>query len=48
MVKARSRGDKRARDGGEAPKSLIVVEVVTEWRRNDEGPSASLRAPRGG
>jgi hypothetical protein len=27
MTKARIRGYKRAREGGEAPKSLIVVEV---------------------
>jgi hypothetical protein len=35
MIKARSRGYKLAREGGEAPKSLIVVEVelrVAEWR----------------
>jgi hypothetical protein len=33
MIKAHSRGYKRARDGGEAPKSLIlvVVVVVTRW-----------------
>jgi hypothetical protein len=37
MIKARSRGYKRARVGGEAPKSLIVVEMelrVTEWSPN--------------
>jgi hypothetical protein len=28
MIKARSRGYKRAREGGEAPKSLIAMEVV--------------------
>jgi hypothetical protein len=34
MIKAQSRGYKRAREGEEAPKSLIVVEVelrVTLW-----------------
>jgi hypothetical protein len=34
MIKARSRGYKRTREGGEAPKSLIMVEVelrVIEW-----------------
>jgi hypothetical protein len=31
MIKARSRCYKRARQGGEAPKSLIVVKVVTQW-----------------
>jgi hypothetical protein len=34
MIKARSRGYKLAREGGEAPKSLIVMEAelrVTEW-----------------
>jgi hypothetical protein len=37
MIKARSRGYKRAREGGEAPKSLIMVEVelrVTDWSPN--------------
>jgi hypothetical protein len=37
MIKARSRGYKRAREGGEAPKSLIVVEVelrAIEWSPN--------------
>jgi hypothetical protein len=34
MIKTRSRGYKQAREGGEAPKSLIGVEVelmVTKW-----------------
>jgi hypothetical protein len=37
MIKTRSRGYKRAKEGGEALKSLIVVEVelrVTEWSPN--------------
>jgi hypothetical protein len=31
MIKVRSRCYKRTREGEEAPKSLIVAEVVTEW-----------------
>jgi hypothetical protein len=31
MIKACSRGYKQSREGGEAPKSLIMVEVVTKW-----------------
>jgi hypothetical protein len=31
MIKACSRGYKQAREGGEVPKSLIMVEVVTKW-----------------
>jgi hypothetical protein len=31
MIKARSRDYKRAREGGEFPESLIMVEAVTEW-----------------
>jgi hypothetical protein len=37
MIKARSSGYKRAREGGETLKSLIVVDVelrVTEWIPN--------------
>ena len=37
MIKARSRGYKRWREDGEAPKSLIVVEVklrIIEWSRS--------------
>jgi hypothetical protein len=31
MIKTRSRAYKRAREGGEAPMSLIVVLVYREW-----------------
>jgi hypothetical protein len=37
LIKARSRGYKRAREGGEAPKYLVVNEVelrATEWSPN--------------